>query len=437
MTTTTNPFPALLASLEAQVYLAPSVAFETNLWVLSGVLGFCLILVLTSLWLRVRRGTFWIYRLHPSHFGSWITPNPMVCWLLGSVVFLAMTQVFIFYTLKYQTPGADLTNAMIWRCVIWLPLWIGGLNLTWGTALAPVLLRQDLSHSNSGNYSPFLLTQHPHVVSIFMIYVHISIITTVIYFSVTTNSLFNQLLSTGDKLGRVLGEASFAFDAGEIVTVSNLTTLIQGLSVKADSQRNGMLSRWRDLFIVYSVFDGLLTIGFFFAAMIHSSSLRRSMRRILEDTRGSKNTERVVALRWGLRALIFTSLTAAAIGFSYLGLDIYIAVKVREVAAGSFASKFVQLYSMYIFAIFGTLSNIITLACSKFFEPATPPVTSTPLSSLRGSSSGSWSKSHSPGYSQYDAGSVAFERAVTVGQGLPVFENSSVKSSMDHSTPVW
>ena len=35
---------------------------------------------------------------------------------------VAVTQVFIFHSFKSQNSGADLTNAMIWRCVTWFGL---------------------------------------------------------------------------------------------------------------------------------------------------------------------------------------------------------------------------------------------------------------------------------------------------------------------------
>lgn len=88
-TPTTNPFPALRASLISQVYLEPTPTFQVQLWALSGVLGLSLVLVVASLGLRAVNKQFWVYRLHPSAFGSWITPNPLVGWLLASAVFLS------------------------------------------------------------------------------------------------------------------------------------------------------------------------------------------------------------------------------------------------------------------------------------------------------------------------------------------------------------
>lgn len=85
----TNPFPALLLDLNSTLYLKHTPSYENQLYALSGAMGLCLVLALTSLVLQIRRRSFWIFRLHATAVGTWIVPNVIVCWLLGSCVFLA------------------------------------------------------------------------------------------------------------------------------------------------------------------------------------------------------------------------------------------------------------------------------------------------------------------------------------------------------------
>lgn len=148
----TNPFPTLQHTLQSQLYLDHSPSYHTQLYCLSAVLGVSLVLALASLSLRIHRQQCWLYRLHPTAFGSWITPNPIVLWLTGSTVFLAcesvtshrkptswilairknstkwgadnklprlVAQVYIYYAIQYGTEGSDVGNAMVWRLIIW------------------------------------------------------------------------------------------------------------------------------------------------------------------------------------------------------------------------------------------------------------------------------------------------------------------------------
>lgn len=272
-----------------------------------------------------------------------------------------MAQVFIFYTLRYQDPGSNLHNAMIWRCIIWcvsraaeprglkveddadqsltfrLPLYIGGLNMTWATALAPLLARHAPSPSR------FDLSRHPHLVSMFFILAHIFVCAGVIPTSVASNFAFNRAFRTSSRLVELLDQASAAFDQGRVADVQALQPAIEAMSALAVEQGKAVERIWRNLFIVYSTFEGLLTIvrgpifakaamggadlagdsqGFFAAAYAHYKSLRNSMRQLKErnSSSGSSYSRQMTALVWTYYALIFTSCVTAALASCYLSV---------------------------------------------------------------------------------------------------------------------
>ncbi|KAK4699586.1 hypothetical protein P7C70_g6674, partial [Phenoliferia sp. Uapishka_3] len=307
MTTTTNPFDALQVSLSAQIYLEPSRSFRAQLWTLSGVFGFTLLLCLAILWLRWRRANFWVYRLSPSPFGNWIMPNPHVCWLLFSGSFVAIAQVFIHYTFQYETPGSDLSGAMLWRCIIWLPLFIGGLNLTWATTLAPILSRQD--HGSQA----FDLARHPHFVSAAFVSVHFAAVATILPYSIASNVMYNRILRTGKVLGNVLSEASKAFNAGDLATVADLVVEIKNLDLVATKQKEELFEKWRDLWIIYAVFSGLLTISRSLVSpspVYHLSITRYSSRALADLARVSTHLSLVARMA----ELVHLSTNATSIG---------------------------------------------------------------------------------------------------------------------------
>ncbi|KAL8281456.1 hypothetical protein RQP46_006140 [Phenoliferia psychrophenolica] len=424
-----NPFPALRAGVTAQTYLEPSKAFTIQLWVLSGVLGVSLLLVLASLGLRLRHGTFWVYRLHPSASGSWITPNPIICWLLWSTAFIAMAQVFIFYTLRFEEAGSDLTNAMIWRCVSWLPLYIAGLNLTWATALAPILSRTDTSPSS------FDLARHPYLVNASFLFAHLALLGAILAISIDANAWFNRAFQTSQILGRTIDAASAAFEAGDGETVAALQTKIEELGVLVLAQSEKTRIVWRDLFIAYSSFEGVLTIGFFLAAFSHYKSLKISMQQLRQrhPSNGSTFTHQMKALVWTYRALVFTSCITASIASTYFTIGIYIAVEVKNVAAPTKASQIIQLLSLYVYAVLGSLTNIVMLVRSFSFASPTGPAKSPPL---RPHTPSKWSTAEMQGFGVSSTGSptaiaISFDRAIMVEDGVDEgLELSPVKEDL-------
>lgn len=91
MTSTVNPLLLGLEQLNSAIYLnfsSPSAhtAYNNQLYILSALLGVCLLIQLASLSLRWRRGTLWIYRKS----GGYIVIHGTVCWCGLSSIFLGL-----------------------------------------------------------------------------------------------------------------------------------------------------------------------------------------------------------------------------------------------------------------------------------------------------------------------------------------------------------
>lgn len=75
-------------------------------------------------------------------------------------------------------------------------------------------------------------------------------------------------------------------------------------------------------------------------------------------------------LVWGYRALVFTSLVTLLLAAGYLGIAIYLSIDGGAVTTGAHVSSIVSLISIYFFAVFGTLSNLVMLIRSIFYNHA-------------------------------------------------------------------
>lgn len=129
-------------------------------------------------------------------------------------------------------------------------MWLGGLNMTWSTALSPIL-----SRITSPERSSFDISQHPHLVSTFFLALHGVAIAAAIPVSIITNSHFQDVYGTAKKLLGVLAVASAAFDQGGVVTQ---TAAIQSLSALMEEQFTEMVVWWRATWIVYTIINGIL-----------------------------------------------------------------------------------------------------------------------------------------------------------------------------------
>lgn len=85
-----NPFPPLLVNLDL---LASNIAFpgfQLQRYILSALLGLCLIFVVLAIIFRWKN--LWFFKMTPSGEDgaghAFLTPNSVACWLLASFVFL-------------------------------------------------------------------------------------------------------------------------------------------------------------------------------------------------------------------------------------------------------------------------------------------------------------------------------------------------------------
>lgn len=77
------------------------------------------------------------------------------------------------------------------------------------------------------------------------------------------NMRYNTALDIGKQLMKELANASIAFDAGELQTVSNSTTSIAEITATLEDTFTDFAHWWRVTYTAYAVFMGLLAlVGF-------------------------------------------------------------------------------------------------------------------------------------------------------------------------------
>ncbi|KAM0747161.1 hypothetical protein T439DRAFT_350040 [Meredithblackwellia eburnea MCA 4105] len=375
-----------IKALQFEIYVRHSTSYHHQLVALSGVLGLSLLLALSSLFVRAWRRNLWLYRLQTLPCGTWIVPNAIGCWLVWSALGHGLLQAYVHSLLAFGNPGTDLIDDQIWRTICWLPIWLGGVNMTWATVLAPLLY---LPSGDNDILSSILNHQHASKLtnSVFLS-AQLGVSSLIIALSIRSNRYFNRVFSVVQELTKVLKELATASQTGQVETAQMLQRQISPLqSQLQDEVTNARFWTWV-LWISWSVaaicwlvvghhspnLDGrqfeltrLTTRQIFTtAAFLYFHGLRKAIRNVKEDNRRTKtmSSRELQALIFGYRSLQFTAASVIAMATGY---GVLATVEINQPTKES-----VLLASLYLFAVFGLLSNMHILYRSFASQPRRP-----------------------------------------------------------------
>ncbi|KAM0747162.1 hypothetical protein T439DRAFT_328928 [Meredithblackwellia eburnea MCA 4105] len=365
---------AQLTFLESRLYLEHSDSYKLQLWILRGVLGVSLGLALLSLIVRTCNGTIWFYRIQKTAYGSWLSPNANGCWLVWNAVTAILLQIHIVYLFRLGTPGEDLRDSQIWRCVVWIPLWLGAVNMTSATVLAPIVSQGfELDQSKPHRFD---ISFFPSLVTVPFIFYQLGGIALIVSFTLILNNHFNRMFdAVQDLIPLVQSLAGIDYSQLPANVLDNQQEA-QVLMAEV-AQYSSLSIIWaRRVWIAWVVVVGSTLLLFTLAALVHFHHLRDQIQSLKSDSSTLNglptSTRRMKALVWTYRTWLFNALVIKAIGVGYVVLCVFAVIEVDQPM-----NERVILCSLYVFAFFTALSNLLILYRS--FTPSTARP-STPLS---------------------------------------------------------
>ncbi|ORY79791.1 hypothetical protein BCR35DRAFT_332034 [Leucosporidium creatinivorum] len=322
----TNTFQAQQVALRAQLYLQPSSTFKLQIYLCSGLLGFSLLITLAALLLRWRSRQFWLFKITVLERGRFLAPHPIILWLLASTIFLVLAEIVAHKSVTSVEVGTDLSNWVAWRTFLWLSLWVGAWSIAWATTLASILPRP--THPLARQ--PILLTSFFLVTPCLLF----AIVTPLI---VIANARFNDLFAEFKSLDSALSAASEALRDEELVPA------------------------WRNAWIALGVLTVFMLIVFTVAAISHFTTIGGQMSHLKSQkvTTGDSYSRQQRQLQWAFRSLVFTTATLFLLAVAYIILVFIISANTSELADGGNFGEKTSLASLWIFSVFGTLTNFI------------------------------------------------------------------------------
>lgn len=108
--------------LDNAIYLDVPPSYSIQLYVLASLVAICFLFNMIALVARWRRGSFWLYRLVDTRYGTFIVPHSVVTYLIFNSLFSVFFEMYIKTSLEATRVGSNLYNAVLWRSSIWFPL---------------------------------------------------------------------------------------------------------------------------------------------------------------------------------------------------------------------------------------------------------------------------------------------------------------------------
>ncbi|KPV75181.1 uncharacterized protein RHOBADRAFT_53194 [Rhodotorula graminis WP1] len=337
-----DPYAAVATYLRDQIF--PTVPYSAicQLYLLAAALGLATILILTSLFIRWRKGGFWLLRMQQTP--RMVRPHWSVSWNLIAVVMLVLFEVFVGYATEYYRKEANE------RFGFWGVAWWGGQTAAWSLGVSYTLHE----FASTGRSLSFL-SSCSNVFGLVVPVVYFGVVLPLVIIGGTAYSGMIGHYRAADEL---LARASTAWKPGERVNILSLAPAMPILE-RLVARYETFQVYFRVLFIWYGVTAVVLVICLVSIASIYLTSLRRVLsttRHELASTSGSSTFIRRPQQAQVARTL--RSLLLTIIAFSFLGtafsLDAMLAASdPRALASNSLRAQILILLPLYAFAVFG------------------------------------------------------------------------------------
>lgn len=139
-------------------------------------------------------------------------------------------------------PGSDLRGDMLWRTVLWIPLFLGLCCMTHGTLLAPIL------SAPVGSSNPSFLARYPLLLNIWFFVVPVITLCTILPLSIQLDTIYNNTFVIYLHLHELLlsAETGAPFDPVQLL----------GLEAVLKEKLPEVMDAWSRVFVAWYILVG-------------------------------------------------------------------------------------------------------------------------------------------------------------------------------------
>ncbi|GAA6001307.1 hypothetical protein JCM10207_006601 [Rhodosporidiobolus poonsookiae] len=344
-----NPYLAIQDYLKAQLYPAIPESAVAQLWFLAAVLAITALLVAVSLGIRLRQGSFWLFRMHDST--AMIRPHATVSWSLVAFVMLVFFEILIWREVQFIHKNIVPTFAY-WMFLVWGLAWLGGHTAAWSLAASYLL------HLHSSSTS-FPTRRAVPLVNAFGIALPVCYAAALLSLGIIGGGHYSAALHRYQDLEGLLQTSASTWTEGATFSVFSLAPALPVLE-ELQSEMNSFLRWFRIVFAYYAATAMLLVIYLVTVAALHLTSLRKTLKQTSlglssneKDASTRRQSRQQARVDRTLQSLMLTIGAFSFLGFFFTIVAIVAAAQPSALVTSPAQAQFVLHGPFWAFAVFG------------------------------------------------------------------------------------
>ncbi|KAH8917121.1 hypothetical protein BT69DRAFT_1336830 [Atractiella rhizophila] len=374
-----NPFVVTATILKAELNPELPESFVIQLYILSGVFAFALLCAVITMILRFRRdASMSLFRLIPTSKGNFWCPQTSNSFSLLTGFFLIVAQGNIWVTVRVNRDHASQINFVLWKSIVWIPLFLTLVLETWGTLITTLMSSRRYKRDGSSFVPPIA----PIYINIFWLFPTFLWPASIVTVFVLANEKFNTAFRQYENLLKVLAVAAPKYD-GNLANVSQFEDIFPLIGPFLRNIED-FLKLFRIGYILWAAAAISMLIIYLPIAVLYVRTLRAQIKILKSRTKVGKSSffsygdpqalngpgkpkltkedQRLHdSLTTAYNNLIVSCIAILLCSLSYAGIALWIAVDTRSVVRDSIPLQIEQLGSLYVYGGLGLAANILTM----------------------------------------------------------------------------
>ncbi|GAA5872252.1 hypothetical protein JCM8547_004795 [Rhodosporidiobolus lusitaniae] len=349
----TNPYSAIDAWLWSSLDKGLPQSFYVQLYILSGGLGFNLLVVLVTLTLQLLFRRFWFFRLEAGA----LKPHGTIPWLVGGGLWYVFAEVVIWRSMVYYRGEGVVRELIGFRTFMWWAPWTAG----WIAAHA--LSSGFLTHLSSTGFLKLHVSQSYQRTLTYFFYATLLVFyASTAPFCVIAVKRYARSLDAFEEIDTMLKAAAASY--GGTFDMSGLSAALPALE-QVTSEQNKLIKTMGYLYTLYGTWGIVLGLAVGSAAFLHTRSLAKTLRQAEELKAGATinhaGDRQTAQFRKTYKTLVFTMWAFSAICSGFTAVSFFVGLRTSTAMNNTIAIQAVDLTMYWLYLLAGFPVGLLVL----------------------------------------------------------------------------